>query len=612
MKAPATQWWRLVAPAGLLLCGLTCTGCGGTRRLDTGAASGEMVMYGATARIRGFDPVKAGDVASAMAISKIYEGLLQYSYLVRPYRVEPLLADGMPEVSADGLVYTFHIRPGIYFQDDPCFTNTAGRGRELTAADFVYSIKRVADAKNASTGYWAFRNRIVGLDEFRKASQGQESTDYDLPVEGLRALDRYTLQIKLVEPYPQLLWVLTMQYAFAVPREAVEYYGESFLNHPVGTGPYVLKAWRRNYRVEFERNPKWSETGRKETYPREGAAGDAAAGLLEDAGRPVPFIDRIVQFVVSDDSTRWLMFLTGEFSTSGISRDNWDAVITESRKLDRKLEEMGIVLAKTPTLSIYYLGFNMDDPVVGGNRKLRQAMTCAFNTEEWIHFYNDRIKRPTGPIPPGVAGYEERPALFPYDLERARRLLAEAGYPGGRDPRTGRRLELTLDLGQAQSPEMRQSTELFADFMTRIGIVIKPSYNNWPTFLGKLERRQVQMYRLGWVADYPDAENFLQLFYGPNSSPGPNHSNYSNPEFDRLYERARVMPDCPERTRLYARMARMIEEDCPWIFTSIPLDYVLRHSWLRNYKPHDFPYGMVKYLRIDAAARRAWKMRFGG
>ena len=215
---------------------LSLAGCGVSRPGDD--RLGEMVLYGEGERIRGFDPVKAGDVASALAISQIYEGLVQYAYLARPYRVEPNLAEALPEVSANGLTYTFKIRKGIYFQDDPCFTNSAGRGRELTAEDFVYSIKRLADMKNKSTGYWAFEQRIAGLDEFRAASEGEAPTNYGADVAGLKAPDRYTFQIVLSDPYPQLLWVLTMQYAFAVPREWVEYYGNDFVNHPVGTGPF--------------------------------------------------------------------------------------------------------------------------------------------------------------------------------------------------------------------------------------------------------------------------------------------------------------------------------------------------------------------------------------
>lgn len=540
------------------------------------ALTAENTWHGQTARIRSFDPARAADVASAQAVGRIYEGLLQYAYLDRPYRVEPLLAEALPEVSPDGLIYTFRIRRGIYFQDDPCFAASGGKGRELGAADFIYSIKRLADRKTASSGYWAFRDRIVGLDEFRAASDGVEATDYARPVEGLSAPDPYTLQIRLTRPCPQLAWVLTMPYATAVPREAVEFYGPDFDRHPVGTGPFVLKEFRPNYRVEFARNPKW-------TGP----------------GGTIPSVDRVVQYVIGDPATAWLMFLDGRLETSGVSRDNWDAVFGRGRELGPELEARGVRLVRAPTLDLYYVGFNMDDPVVGANRLLRQALTCAFNSEEWARFYNGRVVRPNGPIPPGVDGAPEGPGPFPFDLERARRLLAEAGYPDGRDPQTGRRLVLTLDLGQADNPEMRQSTDLFIQFMDRLGVVVEPRYNNWPTFLGRIERRQAQLFRLSWIADYPDAENFLQLFYSPNASPGSNRSNYQNPEFDRLYELARGQPVLPERTDLYRRMAAIIQEDCPWIFTHHPTAYVLLQPWVRNFTYHDFPYGMEKYYAVS-------------
>jgi len=569
---------------------------------------GQSIYYGRTERIRGFDPVKAGDVASAVAISRVYEGLVQYSYLERPYRVEPLLAEEMPAVSADGLTYTFRIRKGIFFQDDPCFQGT---NREVIASDFVYSLKRVADLKTESTGFWAFNDRIVGLDGFRAASAGSVPTDYSSPVAGLEALDKYTFRIGLTRPYPQLLWVLTMHYGCAVAKEAVDFYGDDFLNHPVGTGPYILTSWKRNYRFEFAKNPKWTTTRTIDVYPSKGAAGDDAAGLLVDAGRQLPLIDRLVQYVIDDQSTHWLKFVSGEIEDSGISRDNWDAVITPQKTLAGSLERRGIRLMKTPTLDVYYLGFNMDDPVVGKNKKLRQALTCAFDSDQWVEFFNDRITRAKGPIPPGVAGYDEKPSPYPFDLEKAKRLMVEAGYPDGVDPSTGHRLKLTVELGSAD-PQTRESMELTMGFMRKIGVALVPSYNNWPTFLSKMERRQCQMYRLGWVADYPDAENFLQLFYGPNSSPSPNHSNYVNPEFDSLYEKIRVMPDSSERNKLYRMMADIVVEDCPWIFMHHPMDYSLQHRWVRNYKFHDFPYGMIKYRRVDAADRGKWQKQFEG
>jgi ABC-type transport system substrate-binding protein len=574
---------------------------------DLDGQAGQNTLYGVAERIRGFDPVTAGDVAGSLAIGRIYEGLLQYSYLIRPYQVEPNLSEKLPDISADGLVYTFTIRRGIYFQDDTCFTNTSGKGRELTADDFIYAIKRVADLKTGSTGYWAFNNRIRGLDEFRNASAGEQATDYGKKIEGLSALDRYTLQIRLKEPYPQLLWILTMHYTFAVPHEAVEYYGQDFVNHPVGTGPFRLKSWTRNYRIEYEINPKWQATGRVERYPVTGAEGDSARGLLVDAGKPIPFIDRIVQYVINDSTTLWFLFLKGQLESSGISRDNWDAVITSEKKLNQELAAMGIRMYSTPVMETYYIGFNMDDPVVGPNKILRQALACAFNTEEYLRFYNHRVIRALGPIPPGISGFQEQNQQYPFNLELARKLLAQAGYPDGKDPETGRRLKLNLDVGNANDPEVRASVELFSSFMEKIGVQINPVYNNWPTFLARLERRQAQMFRLGWVADYPDAENFLQLFYGPNSSPGPNHCNYRNKTFDELYEQVRIMADSPERTALYRQMTAIVVEDSPWIFEQHPLAYGLSHHWLKNYKPHDFPYGMNKYHKIDYQEREEWQ-----
>jgi len=563
----------------------------------------ESVFHGETGRLTSLDPARVMDVPSVQAVSKIYEGLLQYSYLDRPYKVEPLLAEAMPEVSTNGLEYTFRIRRGIHFQDDPCFAAGGGKGRELTAEDFVYSIKRVADPRVGSSGYWAFRGRIAGLDEFREKA-ATEKADYDAPVEGLQATDRYTLRMRLTQPFPALLWILTMNYAYAVPREAVEYYGGEFVNHPVGTGPYVLLSHVHNYRLEFVRNPTWQQTGRTDSYPSAGAPGDAEAGLLADAGARIPFLDRIVQYVIGDASTQWLMFLSNELEMSAISRDNWDAVIVRQDELAGDLARRGIVMDRTPSLDTSYIGFNMEDPVVGTNRLLRQAMMAAFDREKWVRFQNGRVVPADGPVPPVMRHADPGRTRFPYDVERARALLSAAGYPGGRDPRTGRRLELTLELGSGGS-DTRESAEVMASFMERIGIVLKPSFNNWPAFLKKVEQRQAQMFMMSWVADYPDPENFLQLFYGPNETPGANRCNYHNAEFDRLYESALRMPEGPPKHEIHAAMEKIVMEDCPWLFLHHNMSFSLRHGRLRNYKPHDFPYGMIKYYRLGVLARPA-------
>ncbi|MEI6891454.1 MAG: ABC transporter substrate-binding protein [Pontiella sp.] len=592
------------------------SGCGGGD-LTAGHDGSEQVSFSSTSRIRGLDPASAGEVSSSMAISRIYEGLLQYDYLARPYKVIPALAEAMPDVSEDGLVYTFKIRKGIYFQDDPCFPN--GKGRELTAHDFEFSIKRVADVKNVSSGFWAYNGRIKGIEAFHEMSQKPEPTDYDMAVEGLTVLDSHTLQITLSDQYPQLLYVLAMHYAYAVPREAVEMYGKNFTNHPVGTGPYRLVKWRRNSRIEFERNPKWAETGRVETYPKVGTPEQEAAGLLEDAGKSIPFIDRLIQFVVDDSSTSWMMFLAGQLDSSAISPDNWDEVITPDQGLNMSLEKRGIELVTSPYTAIAYIGFNWDDPVVGEsddpeqnirNRKLRQALSCAYEFAQMNQFMNNRLYPVEGPIPTPLAGALEEPSPYRFNLEKSRQLLIEAGYPGGIDSQTGRRLELNMELGSADA-NTRQSMELMANMFQKIGVVFKSNYNTWPAFIEKMNRRQAQIFQLMWVADYPDAENFLALFYSQNESPGPNHSNYRNAEIDRLYVKVRVMQDSPERTAIYEKMAQIIVEDAPWVFMYQPMSFALKHQWIQNYLPHDYPYGMGKYRRVNQQNRADWFKSYG-
>jgi len=575
--------------AGILVSGclaLLLTGCG--KALFSEKEFGPTLRM-TTARIRGFDPAHAGDQASVLAVGKVYEGLLQYSYWDRPYRVEPLLASALPEVSADGLVWSFTLRPGIYFSDDPCFVD--GKGREVLAQDMAYSIQRIADVKIGSGGYWVFRGKIQGLDEFREASRGDEATDYNQPVAGLRVTGRYTFEIHLTQPYPQLHWVMAMPYAFVVAREAVERYGAEFVNHPVGTGPYVLVKAQQNYRYEYRVNPTWAETGREERMP--------ADAPTPDAGKSLPLVKRIVDSVVGDPSTAWLMFLSGRLELIGVSRDHWDSIITPDKLLRPELAAKGMVLSQSPQLAVSYTAFNMDDPVVGPNLALRQALACAFDSEEWKEFQNGRMMIPNGPIPPGVAGTSDTPSPYPYNLDRARELLAEAGYPEGRDPSTGRRLNLILELGSADNPETRQGAELMASFMTRIGVVLQPSYNNWPAFLQKIERRQAQLFSLTWLGDYPDAQNFLQLFFSENVSPGPNRSNYHNRTFDSLYRELVALPESPERDALCQQASDVVLGDCPWILTAYPMAFTVRHQRLLNYQQHDFAWGMEKYWGLN-------------
>jgi ABC-type transport system substrate-binding protein len=559
-------------------------------------------LYGIGGDFKGFDPIDAGDVESADQVYRVYEGLLEYAYLDRPYRAIPRLAEALPDISADGLTYTFKIRQGVHFQDDPCFP--VGKGRELVADDFVYSFKRLLDSKLQSQGYWIFSDFVVGANDWiKKTADGAQPTDYSQPLPGFVATDPHTLQIRLTRPYPQLLWVLTMSYAFAVPHEAIEYYGSNFRNHPVGTGPFRLKSWRRNYRIEYERNPTFAG----QLYPNTGDPADRDAGLLQDAGKPLPLLDRLVEYDIREFYTTWQMFLGGQIFSSGINKDYFEKVITPQLGLSNALRKKGIRLYKVPELATYYIGFNMNDPLVGQStnsvenlrhRKLRQAFATAIDIQKFIEVItNDRYLAGNTPIPPGVLGHTDKPYPYKFDLTRAKQLLAEAGYPDGRDTQ-GHPLRLTMIMPGAGSTDARQEADFLVEQLRPLGVDFAVQQLTFAEYLRREHDGETQIFFAGWVIDYPDAQNFLQLFYGPNKSPGVNATNYQNPEFDRLYERILSMSESPERTTLYEKMADMVNDDCVWALIGYPLTYGLFQPWFQDYKPHAFPYANWKYYKV--------------
>jgi oligopeptide transport system substrate-binding protein len=560
-------------------------------------------LCGVGGDFKGFDPVDAGDVESDREICHVYEGLLEYAYLDRPYHTVPRLAQAMPEVSADGLTYTFKIKPGVHFIDDPCFPD--GTGREVVADDFVYSFKRILDPRLESQGDWIFAGHVLGADDWVKQIGATNApTDYSTPLPGFQATDKYTLQIRLAKPYPQLLYVLTMGYAFVVPHEAVEFYGEHFRRHPVGTGPFRLKSWQPNYRIEFERNPTFSG----QTYPDTGEPGDRAAGLLDDAGKPLPLVDRIVEYDIREFYTVWQMFLGGRIISSGLNKDYFEKAISPDLSLSPQLQQRGIRLFKTPELATYYIGFNMVDPVVGASsdpatnerhKKLRQAFATAVDVKTFVAvIFNNRYTPAHSLIPPGVAGHSDNPYPYEYNLERAKQLMTEAGYPGGHDER-GNALRLTMILPGSGSTDARQEADFYEEALRAIGVDLNVQQLSFAEYIRREHDGETEVFWAGWVIDYPDAQNFLQLFYGPNKCPGINSCNYQNPEFDRLYERIVTMGDSPERTALYEKMADITMADCVWALVAYPLDYGLFQPWFQNYKPHGFPYPNAKFYKVN-------------
>ena len=436
----------------------------------------------------------------------------------------------LPTVSADGLTYAFKVK-------------VEGRGLQrkdrFDSSDMVRSLERLRDPKVLSPNGWILKD-----------------------VDTIRALDARTVEIRLKRRCHYFPWLMAMS-ACGVRGPNGE-----------GTGPYRLTHWRKNHEMVFERKDKFHCSPSPSSFT---------------------LFDEVKYLVVDDASTQWLMFLRGELDFLGeIARDNFDSVVGPDGRIAPELERQGVTLHSIPSMEVMHVGINMRDPVLGPNRKLRQALNAAFDYPAWEKFYNGRILPCTTPVPPGVEGRLETPFAYAFDLEKAKRLIAEAGYPDGIDPKTGRRLELTLSIGRP-SQESRESGELMAAFYEKIGVKLVFDFKTWEAFLRAVNEGRVQLFRLGWVGDYPDAQNFLQLFYSKNANPGPNHANYANAAFDREYEAALGAATAEERNRRWAACQEIVREDCPWIFTHVNKAYSLVRPTVKNYRPTDFPYGAEKY-----------------
>lgn len=608
---------------------------------------GKVVLWSSyPSKIKTIDQTMGGDTTSATMQGNVYEPLYAYDYLKRPVEIMPALAEDMPEISEDGLTYTIRIKRDVYYAPNPCFgVDEQGQAlsRPVRAGDFVLSFLRAADNHLLTPMAWSFlSNRIVGLNEYHektKAYRQGDFTRYELPVDGIRALDNQTLRIELVEPFPAFVYLLAMHTYSPVPPEVIEYYLErapahverngryepvggggreipmvnrtpEFTHHrmAVGTGPYMITAWARGNRIVFERNPLY----RDERYPSEGTPEDKKAGLLVDAGKRLPLIDVLYYQHVPQEFSMWMKFLSGQLDTSSIPRDVFSEVITPNKELAEEWQKRGIQLVTFDEPTVFWFGFNMQDPVISASKSLRQAMCLAFDVESYIEvLLNGRGRRAVNTLPSSFPVYEEAGPGPYYRLDReaarakledARRELAAAGLltSAGQIP------QITIDFG-SQDDYSRKQGEFAKQQFDAIGVPVRIQLNDWPTLQQKVHNKQVQMYAMGWHADYPDPENFLQLYYGPNIEKGTNSTNYRNPEFDDLYRRILSMPDSPERREICARMVRMLNEDVPMLLLAEPMAFVLKYDYLRNYKRHPIGYGMTKYLRIDTERRKELK-----
>jgi len=631
------------------------------------------------------DPVVSYNANEWAILSQIYEPPLQYNYLKRPYVLEPLTLARMPEViymdkngikteDVNETVYTRYrliLRDDIRYQNHPAFVKDKksslmyGRlssevladlhtlddlpvrsTRKLTAEDYAYAIKRMAVRQYHSPILDTMMQYIVGLDSFseritkiaREKRVKHEPLDLrSYHIDGISVPDDHTLEITIKGKYPQFLYWMAMNFFAPIPWEVDLFYQQEGLRaknitldtSPVGTGAYYLAENNPNRRMRLKRNPNYHT----EYYPslthEEANASGVSMQMLQDSGKKLPFIDEVVYTLEKESIPLWNKFLQGYYDASGISSEAFDQAVqigsSGSMGLSEQMRAKGIRMVSSVEPSIFYMAFNMEDPVVGGYsqkaRKLRQAISIAQNQEEYISiFMNERGVAAQGPIPPGIFGYKEgkegtNPVVYEWkngkrvrkSIDVAKKLLAEAGYPEGVSQKTGKRLKLYYDT-TATGPDDRALMDWRRKQFAKLGIELVIRATDYNRFQDKVRKGKVQIFSWGWNADYPDPENFLFLLYGGNAvvdtdGAGINSSNYKNPVFDRLFDEIKSMENTPKRMEKIAQMLKIVREDAPWVWGVYPKSLALVHGWFKNVAAHAMANNTLKYKRIDAKER---------
>jgi len=551
----------------------------------------------------GFDPAQASEIYSSAVIAAIMEPLLTFDYLARPPKLVPLTADALPVVAQNGRRFTFTLKKGTYFAADPAFK---GKRRELIAADYAYAIKRLVDPRNRSPNAFYVESKIVGLDELvANAKRHDDRLDYDAPVAGLETLDRYTLRITLKRSdftFPQ---VMALPPLSAVAREVVDAYPGEVAAHPVGTGAYVLKTWVPASKMILQANPGF----RGFTWnfePGDDPADKAIAARMR--GRKMPQVGTIDISVMEEAQSRWLAFQKGELDLIDLP-GTFAPVGLPNGKLAPALAQQGVYLSRLLQPAISYTAFNMRDPVVGGfgNDKLalRRAIAMAYDVEADIRtIRNGQAEALQGVIPPGVAGYDAKyRSGTHHDVDAANQLLDRFGYRKGSDGY--RRLPdgkpLTITYSSQTTATAREFEELWKKAFDSIGIRMSVEKGKASDQIKAAIACKYQMWSYGWIADYPDGDNFMQLLYGRNIGQS-NIACYASPTFDALYEKSRQLPDSPDRDTLYEQMTKRFEADMPWRLTVAGYQNTLVHANVIGYKAH--PVLLAEWIYIDVERRK--------
>jgi len=569
--------------------------------------NGKVFRYALPSAETGFDPAQISDLYSRTITSHIFDSLYAYDYLARPARMRPLAADGMPETSDDFRVFTFRVRPGILFQDDPAFN---GKKRELVAQDFVYSLKRFFDPRWKSPIVSGLEEyKILGLNELRqRALKERIPFDYDVELEGLRALDRYTLQIRLRDTAPHFAETFAAPDLFgAVAREVVEAYGDQVMAHPVGTGPFRLADWRRSSRIVLERNPNY----RADPFDASSAAADPRSQQVAAAlsGRKLPLVDRVEVYIIDEPQPRWLAFLNAEHDLLDRLPNDFVNIATPGGELAPGLKKRGIKMARMLNADVTYTVFNMKHPVIGGYTPdrvaLRRAISLGLNIDEEI-----RIPRrgqalvAQAPINPHTYGYDPnvRTEMGTYDLPRARALLDLFGYvdrdgDGWREQPDGS--PLVIEHSTTPDQANRQLDEILKRNFDKLGVKLELKYGKWPELLKSARAAKFMSWGLGSSATGFDSRPALQRGYGPAAG-GQNLSHFDHPEYNRIYDRIRVTPNGPERLELIREAVRIWAAYVPYKIHVHRILTDLWHPWVSNYVRHPFQYRFWEHIDVDA------------
>lgn len=533
------------------------------------------------------DPANCFDTVCYVPLFQIYETLYEIEYLKRPYNLRPLLAEGFPSISRDRLKYTFKIKKGIKYHD----SEVLPKGREVKAQDFVNQIKRLAFQGTRSQGFWLVDGKIKGINEWRDKVGTDQEAFFKEPVSGVSAPDDHTLVIDLVRPYPQLLWAMALGFTSPIPEEAIKASKNDLRQTFVGTGPYILTSYNPTQGVSLKKNENYTSS----VFPSQGDRFANENGLLKDAGAKLPFVKEVKITVIKETQTEWLNFMSKKIDMVNLMKDQYPLALKEDGSLKPEITKDNIQLQASPTLIYWWIQFNMQDPIVGKNLNLRKAIAHGVDIDKYIRLFTYNIAQKANSIyPPGIAGYSPSADLpYKYDLKLAKEYLKKAGYPDGKGlPR------LTYDVRGADTRK-RQMGEFVKQELRNLGIEVDVRLNTFPAFLEKSRRGELQFWQGGWVLDYPDAENVLQLLVSTNKPPGPNYSQFSDKEFDKMFEELRELEDGDRKFALMKKMEDIVNRELPWSMQYYSRNYILYHDYLKNFRYSDIVYNNLKYLKIE-------------